>query len=129
MSIYGTPINDSPVVNIKAGGTISAPAFLAVTAAGAVAGAGAHALGIVTPDCDAAVASGDDLTVQIKDIGTWIAGAAVAVGAELTPDANGKAVTATTGDFILGIALKAATAAGQRIPVQICKAGYKPAAS
>ena len=129
MSIYGTPINDSPVVNIKAGATISAPAFLAVTAGGAVCGAGALALGIVTPDCDSAVASGDDLTVQIKDIGTWIAGAAVSAGAELASDANGKAVTATSGDFILAIALKAATAAGQRIPVQICKAGYKPAAS
>lgn len=127
MSIYGTPINDSPVINIKAGETISAPAFLAVTAAGEVAGAGELALGIVTPDCDAAVASGDDLTVQIKDIGTWIAGEAVAVGAELTPDANGKAATAAGDDFILAIALQAATAAGQRIPVQICKAGYKPA--
>ena len=126
MSIYGTPINDSPVVNIKAGGSIAAPAYLAATAAGAVAGAGVHALGIFTPDNDQAVVSGDDLTVQIKDIGTWMAGGTFSAGAELASDANGKAITAASGKFILAVALKAATAAGQLVPVQIIKAGYKP---
>ena len=98
-----------------------------MTADGKVAEAGANAIGIVTPSSDDAVAAGDDLNVQVKDIGTWIAGEAVDAGAELTPDANGKAVEAAEGDFITAVALEAATAAGQRISVQICKAGYKPA--
>ena len=127
MSFYGTPINESPVIVVKAGEAIEAPAFLAVTADGKVATAGANAIGIVTPSSDDAVAEGDDLNVQVKDIGTWIAGGAVELGAELTSDATGKAVTASGGDFITAIALEAATAAGQRIPVQICKCGYKPA--
>ena len=125
MSYYGTTINESPTIVIQAGAAISAPAFLAIKADGTVAGAGEHALGIAHPCNDEAVASGDDLTIQIKDIGTWIAGGAVAKGAELASDADGKAVTATSSDFIIGVALAAATAAGQRIPVQICKCGYK----
>lgn len=125
MSYFGTPINDSAVIVLPAGAAIPAPAFLAVNADGTVAGAGDAAIGIVLPSNDDAAAAGDDLNVQIKDIGTWTAGAAVAYGDELTPDADGKAVTATQGDFIVGIALGAAKAAGERIPVQICKAGYK----
>ena len=88
MSYYGTPINESPTIVIQAGAAITAPAFLAIKADGTVAGAGEHALGIAHPCNDAAVASGDDLTIQIKDIGTWIAGGAVAKGAELASDAN-----------------------------------------
>lgn len=127
MAIYGTTINESPVIVVPAGEAIAAPAFLAVLADGKVAGAGEAAIGIITPSNDDAAAVGDDLNVQIKDIGTWIAGEAITKGAELTPDANGKAAAASDGDFILGIAITAAAAAGERIRVQICKAGYKPA--
>lgn len=124
MSYFGTAINESPVIAIQAGEEIAAPAFLAVTADGKLAKDGALALGIVTPDCDDKVAAGDDLTVQIKDIGLWLAGAEVAVGDELTPDENGKAKKAEDGNFIVAIALNAATKADQRVTVQICKAGY-----
>ena len=109
MSYYGTTINDSAVIVVKAGEEISAPAFLAVGADGKVATAGKNAIGIVLPGCDDKVAVGDDLDVQIKDIGAWTAGAAVAKS------------------FIVGIALEESTKAGQRIAVQIVKAGYKPA--
>ena len=91
--------------------------------------AGAEAVGLIIAESEAAIASGDDVTVQVKDIGLWIAGAAVNAGAMLMSDANGKAVTATAGKFILAQALEAATAAGQAIHVQIIKAGYVNPAS
>lgn len=127
MSYYGTTINDSAVIVVKAGEEIPAPAFLAVGADGKVATAGKNAIGIVMPGCDDKVTVGDDLDVQIKDIGAWTAGAAVAYGDELAVGAGGKAVKATEKSFIVGIALEEATKAGQRIAVQIVKAGYKPA--
>lgn len=127
MSYYGTTINDSAVIVVKAGEEIPAPAFLAVGADGKVATAGKNAIGIVMPGCDDKVTVGDDLDVQIKDIGAWTAGAAVAYGDELAVGAGGKAVQATAKSFIVGIALEAATKADQRITVQIVKAGYKPA--
>ena len=122
MSYYGTVINDSAVIVVKAGEEIPAPAFLAVGADGKVATAGKNAIGIVLPGCDDKVTAGDDLDVQIKDTG-----AAVAYGDELAVGAGGKAVKATAKSFIVGIALEEATKAGQRIAVQIVKAGYKPA--
>ena len=127
MSYYGTTINDSAVIVVKAGEEIPAPAFLAVGADGKVATAGKNAIGIVMPGCDDKVTVGDDLDVQIKDIGAWTAGAAVAYGDELAVEAGGKAVKATAKSFIVGIALEEATKAGQRVAVQIVKAGYKPA--
>lgn len=127
MSYFGTVINDSATIVVKAGEEIAAPAFLAVGADGKVAAAGKNAIGIVLPDCDDKAAVGDDLNVQIKDIGNWTAGGAVAYGDELAVGTGGKAVKATQGAFIVGIALEAATQAGQRIAVQIVKAGYKPA--
>lgn len=127
MSYYGTTINDSATIVVKAGEEIAAPAFLAVGADGKVAAAGKNAIGIVLPDCDDKASIGDDLNVQIKDIGAWTAGGSVAYGDELAVGTGGKAVKATQGAFIVGIALEAATQAGQRIDVQIVKAGYKPA--
>ena len=127
MSYYGTTINDSAVIVVKAGEEIPAPAFLAVGADGKVATAGKNAIGIVMPGCDDKVTVGDDLDVQIKDIGAWTAGAAVANRDELAVGAGGNAVKATAKSFIVGIALEEATKAGQRIAVQIVKAGYKPA--
>ena len=130
----GTSINESAVISAKAGAAISNGAMLAAamgsTGTVSVVGtAGAEAVGLIIPETDATIASGDDVTVQVKDIGLWIAGAAVNAGAMLMSDANGKAVTATAGKFILAQALEAATAAGQVIHVQIIKAGYVNPAS
>ncbi len=74
-----------------------------------MATAGKNAIGIVLPGCDDKVTAGDDLDVQIKDIGAWTAGAAVAYGDELAVGAGGKAVKATAKSFIVGIALEEAT--------------------
>lgn len=125
MNYFGTAINESPVIVLKAGEAMKEPQFLAVAADGTLAAAGANAMGIITPDCEDNVAVGDDLTVQIKDIGLWLAGEAVNVGDELAVGEGGKAVKAAAGDFIAAVALSEATKADQRISVQIVKAGYK----
>ena len=128
----GTSINESSVISAKAGAAISGGAMLAA-AMGAtgtvsvVSTAGAVPVGLLIPETEAAVAAGDDVTVQVKNIGLWTAGAAVDAGALLMSDANGKAVTATAGKFVLAQALEAASADGQIIHVQIIKAGYVPA--
>ena len=41
-------------------------------------------------------------------------------------DANGKAVKATSGKFVMGVALTAASTAGSLVQVQFAKMGYKP---
>ena len=131
MSVFGTSINDSPTVVVKAAAALAAaPAYKAISAGGAVAGAGAHAIGIAIPMNDEPVQSGGDIHVQIKDVGAWKAGtiasgSEIAAGDELASDANGYAVKATSGAFIIGVALEAATATGQIIPVHIRMAGYK----
>lgn len=130
-TVLGTAINPSPTIVLPAKAAMTNPRYLAVVVdAGKVklpAAAGAHAIGICLGENDS-VGAGDDLDIQIKDIGKWIASGSIAVGAELTCDTNGKAAAATSGDFILGVALTAASAAGDIIQVQITKSGYKPGA-
>lgn len=128
----GTSINESPVIAAQAGQAITGGALLAVamssTGVKVVSTAGDVALGLLIPETDD-VAAGDTVTVQIKDMGLWKVGAAVAAGDLLTANAAGKAIKATAGNYILGQALEAATAADQVIHVQIIKAGYAPAAA
>lgn len=122
----GTSINESPVIAAKAGDAISNGAMLAAEMGNdgtvdVVSTQGNAAVGLIIPESEASIAAGDDVTIQVKDIGLWIAGAAVNAGALLMSDANGKAVAATAGNFYLAQALEAATAAGQAIHVQIIK--------
>lgn len=124
----GTSINESPVIAGIAAADIADGAMLAVSmdAEGikTVATAGGIAAGLLIAETDDKIAKGDTVTVQIKDIGLWKAGAAVAAGDLLTPDAAGKATKAASGNFVLAQAMEAATAADQVIHVQIIKAGY-----
>jgi hypothetical protein len=48
-------------------------------------------------------------------------GAAVVAGVYLTSDANGFAVPAAAGDYVIGQALHAATTVGQEVPVHVFK--------
>lgn len=132
MSYIGTSINNSATIVAPASAAIAAGEFLAAKfTSGKIAvcsSAGENALGLIIPG-QTGINSGDDVTVQIKDVGKWKAGATVNAGTELMTDANGAAVTATSGGFILAIALEAATSAGQIINVQIVKAGYKSGGS
>lgn len=80
--------------------------------AGNVAGAGERALGVPTTDFgageQASIATHGEILVE--------AGAAIAAGAEVESDADGRAVTKTTG-VAAGVARDAAAAAGDIIRI------------
>lgn len=127
--ITSTAINDTPTIVGKAGVPLVGAAGHAAKfdAQGNIvpAEAGDNAIGLFIVSNPEIVAAGDDVTVQIKDIGLWVTGAAVAAGAELASNASSQAITAAANAFIVGIALESAAAAGEVIKVQIVKAGYK----
>lgn len=127
MSYIGTTINESPVIIGEMGAAVQGGAFCAVKfdAAGkfVLAGDGEAAVGLLMAETEERVNVGDEVTVQIKDVGSWIAGDDVSAGDMLACDADGKAVKATSGKFIVAVALEAG-GAGQAIQVQICKAGF-----
>ena len=58
------------------------------------------------------VEKGDDVDIQIKDIGFVLAGAEIKKGQEVTAGADGKAAVAVTGNYVLGIALNSVKAGG-----------------
>lgn len=131
MSTYfGSSINESPTIVLPAGEKIEDARGIAVVIKdGAVVkpDAGAHIIGITLIETDETVEKATYVDVQVKDIGKWAAGEEIAIGTELTTDADGKAVAAKSGDFIAAVALSSAEAAGTWITVQIVKAGYKSA--
>ena len=131
MSTYfGTSINESPTIVLPASEKLENARGIALSVQdGAVVKptAGAHVIGISLIETDEIVEKGGDVDIQIKDVGKWVAGEALTIGTELATNAEGKAVAAKAGDFIVGMALSNATKAGTWIQVQISKAGYKPA--
>ena len=129
---FGTSVNESPTIVLPTGEKLEDARGIALAISGGKVvkpAAGAHVIGLSIVETDETVEAGRDVDIQIKDIGKWVAGEAITVGAELATDANGKAVAAKAGDFIVGIALNSAEKAGTWIKVQIIKAGYKPAAA
>lgn len=127
---FGTSINESPTIVLPAGDKLENARGIALAVKnGAVIkpAAGAHVIGLSLIETDETVEKGMDVDIQIKDIGKWVAGEEITVGTELATNAEGKAVAAKPGDFIVGVALSNASAAGTWITVQIIKAGYKPA--
>ena len=98
-------------LTILAAGTIALSRF--VTAQGTQAGADASAMGA---SCTPAVA-GERFPVDVIGTTTLEAGAAVAVGATVKSDASGRAITWASTGAKVGVALEAATAAGQFIEV------------
>ncbi len=64
--------------------------------------------------------TGETVDVHLLGIADCEAGAAITRGSSVEADASGRAIATTTGnDFVVGIALAAATAAGDIIPVLI----------
>ena len=126
-------INNSPTVSLKAGAEIDDVRFKAVKydaegKAVLASTAGEVFLGIALPttgDAVGKVKKGDDLDIQIKDMGMAVAGGAVAAGDPLAVNANAQLVKASAGNFIIGYALEAATQAGDIITIQVAK-GYCP---
>lgn len=127
---FGTSINESPTIVLPAGAKLENARGIAVAISnGAVVkpAAGANVIGLALIETDDVVEVGDDVDIQIKDIGKWVAGEKIAVGDELATNAEGKAVKAAAGNFIVAVALSAAEEAGTWVKVQIIKAGYKAA--
>lgn len=127
MSYVGTTINNSAIVAIPVTTDLDLGPFVAVAYDGGNLVKATDALvpfGITLAETDDTVKAGDTLVVQVKDIGLWQSGDVFAVGDPLTSDAEGHAVKAVDGKFIMGFALEASAAAGQAVQVQVTKSGY-----
>lgn len=72
-------------------------------------------------------ASGEVCEVTFGGVSKAVAGAAITKGAAVASDANGKLITAVSGDYIVGRALRAAGAANEIIPVLLSSQGTLPA--
>ena len=71
---------------------------------------------------DVAAAAGVSQTtvsLVLNGIAEAEAGAAVARGARLTADASGRVVAAASGNIVIGVAMAAAGAAGEIIPINV----------
>jgi hypothetical protein len=101
--------------------TTSLNLFAKVDANGKIvlAGSGEKVLGTIFEVPLAAVAPFGPATVQFGGIAKVKAGAAVAAGARVQSDGAGKAITLAAG-ISAGIALVAANAANEVIPVALC---------
>lgn len=125
---FGSSINSSPVVVFPAGTEIKGARAAALALKDGVlvkAEAGGNVFGISIVETDEDVKAGGGITVQVKDIGVWVAGGEIQAGDELASDAEGNAIPAKAGDFIAGIALSSADKAGTWVTVQVTKSGYK----
>lgn len=89
---------------------------------------GAPAIGVILSDAPAndsgVTPAGAEIDVLIKHIGLAEAGAAVAKGDFLTATTDGTVRKAAAGEYILGIAMTAAAAAGELAQVYITHGGY-----
>lgn len=125
---FGTTINDSPTAIFPVAEKIANAQGIAVTLTEngvKLPEAGGAVFGVIPISENESYEAGEEVTVQIKDIGAWIAGGAIKIGEELAADAEGKAKKAEDGQFIVGIALSAAAEAGTRIRFQMTKYGSK----
>ena len=66
------------------------------------------------------VLTGDDVDIQIKEMGIVIAGAEIKKGQEVAAGADGLAAVAASGDYVLGVAITNAAADGF-LHIQIAK--------
>lgn len=71
-------------------------------------------------------AAGETATYKVRDASWAIAGAAIILTDELTTDAAGRFVPATTGQFIVGRALSTASGTGVKFSLEIRPGGTKP---
>lgn len=102
---------------VTASDTVAGKRF--VTQAGAHCGAGAKALGVSR----FAATNGKTLGVIVLGTAVVTAGDAIIADADVASDLNGKAVTATEGDVILGRALEDAADEDDDIEVLLTPSG------
>lgn len=113
----------SSPISVTAGSAVSLYRFVVLAADGKydhVGSAQGRADGV---SCQAAAADGDAFAMQRLD-GSIVkveAGAAVTRGAQLGSDTSGRAIAhvSAAGNYILGVTLQAASAAGEIIEVQV----------
>lgn len=107
--------------NYSAGGAIAAYTIVKFSGAETVVAAAAVSDALVGVSHDIAAASGERVDVAHDGIVFVVAGAAFGQGALLTSDASGRAVAAApaagTNNRVIGIALEAATAAGDVVRI------------
>lgn len=120
--------NNVSLLNYEAGADLSAGQFLFVkqhTTAGqaVLAGDGENAMGVLY---EPAGAAGRAIAIATSGKVRVYAGGVVAIGARVAVDAAGKAVTAATGDYVMGIA-STAGAADALMEVVLDKNGIEPA--
>lgn len=130
MNYMGASINTSSVVAEVVGAEMENGTFCAVKydENGAVvlcSTEGEIVAGILLPETTQKLSAGDDVTVQIKDIGYCKAGAEIKKGQEVMTDTQGRVIPATAGKFVIGYAMANATAEDEVIQVDIRKCGYK----
>lgn len=124
---FGTSINESPTIILPASENITEARGMAmVIKNGGLAkpAAGDVVTGISLMTNEDTLETGDEATIQVKDIGKWKASGTIAVGDLLATDASGLAAKATSGQFVVAQALSAAAKKGTLVKVQIIKAGY-----
>jgi hypothetical protein len=85
----------------------------------AVPANGAAIYGVVQND----PLSGESAAIMLDGETKWEAGAAIAAGANVATENDGRCITAATGDVVAGIALTAAGAAGVYITVKLDRGG------
>ncbi|HIS61474.1 MAG TPA: DUF2190 family protein [Candidatus Scybalomonas excrementigallinarum] len=128
MAVYEyATINTSSTITAESGGELGdvrGKAVKFVDGKVQMPGAGEDSIGIVLLSESENVKTGNTVTIQVKDIGKWKAGAAVGVGDLLTSDAEGLCQKATEGQYVLARALSAATAKNDLVTIQIINAGY-----
>lgn len=123
-------INQSPTLLVMAGADIEAAQCKAVkfeNGKAVLPAAGEIPAGILLISNENKIVSGAEATIQIKDIGLWKAGAAVAYGDMLAVDAEGLCRPVTAGQYIFARSLDVAEAKGDLIKVQIINAGFEKA--
>lgn len=130
MNCFGVGINTSSVVAEIAGADIENAAFCAVKydENGNVVlcdTEGEIVAGIVLPETTQKISAGENITIQIKDIGLCKTGAEIKKGQEVMVDAQGRVIPATAGKFVVGYAVTTASAENEVIQVDIRKCGYK----
>lgn len=130
----GVQINNSPTITEKAGAEITdcrnrilkydenGDVVLATTGTDIPVGIALIEAGYndISGTESGKVKVGDDVDIQIKDIGYVMAGAAITKGQEVTAGANGLAAVAAAGNYVLGIALSSAKA-NEYCRIQISK--------
>jgi hypothetical protein len=112
-------------ITLPASGDLSTKQYyiVAVNSSGqaAVCGDGAMAAGVLQNKPSAA---GRSSTVAVSGITKVIAAGIIAPGAKIASDNAGKATTATTGEYVIGIALNTAnTAASDVFPILLLPQG------